>query len=225
MAYIGAQVAINYHQSETAAHNLRNELIESGTKAHMIQADVTKTRDVARLVEQTIAHFGRIDILVNNVGPFVDMPFLDLPMPDYQAIMDGNIRATLLMCQRVGKHMKRQGSGKIINISATDYKHRSHSIYGLAKIGVVYLTEALAVELAPEVQVFAVAPDLIADNEDMTVELVEDAVGGTPMGRLVTRDEIAKVICQLCTPPFEMATGQTIVLDGGRSIPRIAGRK
>ena len=206
MAHIGAQVAINYHQSQAAARNLQDELINSGYRAHVIQADVTKTGDVARLVEQTIAHFGRIDVLVNNVGPYVDTPFLDLPVPEFDAIMDGNIRSTFLMCQQVGKHMKGQGRGKIINIAATDYKHRSHSIYGLAKIGVVYLTEALALELAPEVQVFAVAPDLIADNEDMTVELVEDAVGGTPMGRLVTRDEIAQVVAQICTSPFSMAT-------------------
>ena len=222
MARMGGHVAINYHQSGTAAQILCDELINLGYQAHAIQADVTKTLEVSRLVDETIAHFGRIDILVNNVGPYVDTPFLDLPVNDFDAILDGNIRATFLMCQRVGKRMKEQGYGKIINIAATDYKHRSHSVYGLAKIGVVYLTESLALELAPEVQIFAVAPDLIADNEDMTIELVGDAVGGTPMGRLVTREEIAQVVFQLCTSPFAMATGQTIELDGGRSIPRIA---
>jgi NAD(P)-dependent dehydrogenase (short-subunit alcohol dehydrogenase family) len=221
MARMGAHVAINYHQSGNAAQILCDELMNFGCQAHVIQADVTKALEVSHLVDETIAHFGRIDILVNNVGPYVDAPFLDLPVRDFDAILDGNIRATFLMCQRVAKHMKEQGYGKIINIAATDYKHRSHSIYGLAKLGVVYLTEALALELAPEAQVFAVAPDLISDNEDMTIELVGDAVRGTPMGRLVTREEIAQVVFQLCTAPFTMATGQTIELDGGRSIPRI----
>ena len=222
MARMGCQVVINYHQSETAAQRLCAELTNLGYHAHAIQADVTKTTEVTHLVDETIAHFGRIDILVNNVGPYVDTPFLDLPVNDLDAILAGNIRATFLMCQRVGQPMKAQGFGKIINIAATDYKHRSHSVYGLAKVGVVYLTESLALELAPEVQIFAVAPDLIADNEDMTIELVSDAVGGTPLGRLVTREEIAQVVFQLCTAPFVMATGQTIELDGGRSIPRIA---
>jgi NAD(P)-dependent dehydrogenase (short-subunit alcohol dehydrogenase family) len=224
-ARAGNHVVINYFQSEAAAKRLCRELTEFDVKAYAFQADVTKTMDCTRLVEETIAHFGRIDVLVNNVGPYVDTPFLDLPVPEFDSIMDGNMRSTFLMCQQVGKYMKELGRGKIINIAATDYKHRSHSVYGLAKNSVVFLTEALALELAPEVQVFAVAPDLIADNEDMSVELVEDAVGGTPMGRLVTRDEIAQVVLQVCTPPFAMATGQTFVLDGGRSIPRIAEGK
>jgi NAD(P)-dependent dehydrogenase (short-subunit alcohol dehydrogenase family) len=222
LAHKGGHIAINYHQSEAAAKNLCEELTGLGTQAHKIQADVTKTADISRLVEKTIAHFDRIDVLVNNVGPYVDAPFLKLPVRDFDAILAGNIRSTFLMCQRVGKLMKEQGHGKIINIAATDYKHRSHSVYGLAKSGVVYLTEALALELAPQVQIFAIAPDLIADNEDMTIELVDEATGGTPMGRLVNRKEIAQVVYQLCTSPFTMATGGTIVLDGGRSIPRIA---
>jgi len=222
VARMGGHVAINYHQSETAAQILCDELIKLGYQAHAIQADVTKTPAVTHLVDETIAHFGKIDILVNNVGPYVDTPFLDLPVSDFDAILAGNIRSTFLMCQSVGKLMKEQGRGKIINIAATDYKHRSHSVYGLAKSGVVYLTEALTLELAPEVQIYAVAPDLIADNEDMTTELVDEATAGTPMCRLVTREEIADVVFQLCTSTFTMATGQTIVLDGGRGIPRIA---
>jgi NAD(P)-dependent dehydrogenase (short-subunit alcohol dehydrogenase family) len=222
MAKMGCQVAINYHQSEGAAQSLCDELIGLGYQAHSIQADVTKTLDASRLIAETSAHFGRIDILVNNVGPYVDAPFLALPVSDFDAILAGNIRATFLMGQGVGKLMKAQGAGKIINIAATDYKHRSHSVYGLAKMGVVYLTEALALELAPKVQVFAVAPDLIADNEDMSVELVNQTIAATPMERLVTRKEITQVIFQLCTTPFEMASGHTIELDGGRSIPRIS---
>lgn len=220
-ARLGCHVAINYYQSLDAAQSLCSELINLGVKAQAIQADVTNAEEVSHLVAETIDYFGRIDVLVNNFGPYVDTPFLALPVHDFDAILAGNIFSTYLLCQSVGKLMKEQGHGKIINIVATDYKHRSHSIYGLAKNGVVYLTEALALELAPEVQIYAVAPDLIADNEDMTIELVNQSTAGTPMNRLVTREEIAEVVAQLCTPPFVMATGQTLTLDGGRSIPRI----
>jgi NAD(P)-dependent dehydrogenase (short-subunit alcohol dehydrogenase family) len=119
--------------------------------------------------------------------------------------------------------MKERGGGYIINIAATDIFHRSHSIYGLAKAGVVHLTEAMALELAPEVRVNALAPDLIADNEDMpSDDFVKQAIAGTPLQKLVTRAEIAEMACLLCTPVFNSVTGQTIVMDGGRTIARIA---
>ena len=90
--------------------------------------------------------------------------------------------------------MKAREQGQIINIAATDSFHRSHSIYGLAKSGVIYLTEALALELAPHVRVNAIAPDLIADNEDMSAELESQAIAGTPLKRLVTRTEEAEMV-------------------------------
>ncbi|MCH8206909.1 MAG: SDR family oxidoreductase, partial [Chloroflexi bacterium] len=99
--------------------------------------------------------------------------------------------------------------------------HRNSSVYGLAKDGVLYLTEALALEMAPEVRVNAVAPDLIADNEGMNKDLTRRSIEATPLGRLVTRAEIAEVVCQLCGPAFDSVTGQTIVMDGGRSIPKL----
>lgn len=222
MARYGAQVAINYHQSEQAARLLVEELAALGASAHAFGADVTQPEQVARLVDETWARFGAIDIVVNNVGPYVDTPFLDLPLADFDRVLAGNVRSTFMVMRAAGRLMKARGQGQIINIAATDAFHRSHSVYGLAKSGVVYLTEALALELAPEVRVNALAPDLIADNEDMGAELVSRSVAGTPMRRLVTRDEIADMACLLCSPAFAMTTGQTFVMDGGRSLPRIA---
>jgi NAD(P)-dependent dehydrogenase (short-subunit alcohol dehydrogenase family) len=222
MARYGARIAVNYYQSADAAHALCAELSALGVDARAIQADVTQPDQVDRLVGETLAHFGTLDIVVNNVGPYVDSPFLDLALADFDRIIAGNIRSTLIVSQAVGPLMKARGSGQIINIAATDFLHRSHSIYGLAKSGVVYLTEALALELAPEVRINAVAPDLIADNEAMPADLTTRAVAATPMRRLITRDEIAEMVCLLCTSAFAMTTGQTIVMDGGRSIPRIA---
>ena len=222
MAGYGAHVAVNYYQSAEAAQALCTELAEVGGKAIPIRADVSQPEYVDALVAQTQAELGPIDMLVNNVGPYVDTPFLDLPLADFERIMGGNVRATFLMSQLVGRQMKERSSGQIINIAATDIFHRSHSVYGLAKSGVVYLTEAMALELAPDVRVNALAPDLIADNEDMSPEFAAQSAGGTPLGRLVTRAEIAEMVCLLCTPAFDSVTGHTIVMDGGRNIPRIA---
>ena len=223
LALCGAQIVINYRHDEAAAVSLCRELSDFGIRAVPIQADVSRQDDVTRLVSETAEHFEMIDILVNNVGPYVETPFLELLVADFDRILNGNLRATFLMSQAIGKGMKKRGSGHIINITATDSYHRSHSVYGLAKSGVIFLTEAMALELAPEVRINAIAPDLIAENEDMPSEaFVQQAVAGTPMGRLVTRSEIAEMVCLLNTPAFDSVTGRTIVMDGGRSIPRIA---
>jgi NAD(P)-dependent dehydrogenase (short-subunit alcohol dehydrogenase family) len=222
LARSGADVAINYHHSRDAALSLCNELRGLGVGAQAIGADVSQPTEVEDLVSQTLDSFGQIDVLVNNVGPYVDTPFIDLSLADFDAIWAGNVRATFMMSQSVGRQMRGRESGQIINIAATDFAHRSHSIYGLAKAGVIHLTQAMALELAPHVRVNALAPDLIADNEDMTEAITGPALAGTPQGRLVTRAEVAEMVCLLCGPAFEMMTGQTLVMDGGRTIPRIA---
>ena len=222
MALNGANLVVNYHQSKDAAVRLCDQIKGFGGRAIVVKADVTQSEQVIDLVKETLKEFGHIDILINNYGPYVDTPFLDLAIQDFDHVLAGNLRSTFLMTQIVGRQMKDQGGGHIINIAATDFKNRSHSVYGLAKSGLIYLTEALALELAPQVNIYAIAPDLIAENEDMSETLVAQVTAATPKDRLVTRNEIAKVACALCSPSFEMATGQTIVLDGGRSIPRIA---
>jgi NAD(P)-dependent dehydrogenase (short-subunit alcohol dehydrogenase family) len=222
MASAGVHIAVNYHRSRDAALALCKELTALGVKAITVQADVAQPEDAERLVNETRAQLGPVDILVNNVGPYVDTPLLDLSLADFDRVMAGNARATFMLSQALGRRMKERGRGHIVNIAATDVFHRSHSVYGLAKSGIIYLTEAMALELAPEVQVNAVAPDLIADNEDMLPDFVRQSIAGTPMGRLVTRAEIADMVYLLCTPAFDSVTGQTIVMDGGRSIPRIA---
>lgn len=222
LAGYGASVAVHYNRSAGEAESLCAEVRANGATALAVQADLLDAAAVGPLVATVSEHFGSIDILVNNFGPYVDTPFLDLSLDDFTLVMDGNVRATFLLSQRVGRQMRARGVGRIVNIAATDYRHRSHSVYGLAKSGVIYLTEALALELAPTVPVFALAPDLIADNEDMTLGFVERAVAGTPMRRLVTRSEVAEMVGLLCTSAFDMMTGQALVLDGGRSLPRMA---
>jgi NAD(P)-dependent dehydrogenase (short-subunit alcohol dehydrogenase family) len=197
------------------------ELAAQGAGVCAIQADLLDAASIQPLVDAVTTQLGAIDILVNNVGPYVDTPFLDLNVEEFDRVMHGNVRATYLLTQRVGRQMRARGTGRIINIAATDYRHRSHSVYGLAKAGVVHLTEAFALELAPVVPIFALAPDLIADNEEMDQAFAARAVAATPMGRLVTRAEVATLVAMLCSPACDMLTGQTLLVDGGRTLPRI----
>jgi NAD(P)-dependent dehydrogenase (short-subunit alcohol dehydrogenase family) len=222
LAGYGGRVAVNYLSSEEAARAVCGEITAAGGTAIPVQADVSDPEQAERLVETTWTTLGPIHLLVNNAGPYVDTPFLDLTVSDFDQILATNVRATFLMSQAAGRRMKAVGGGHIVNIAATDLFHRSHSVYGLAKSGVAHLTEAFARELAPEVHVNALAPDLIADNEGMEADLVGRAVEATPLRRLVTRAEIAEMVALLCSSAFDIVVGQTIVMDGGRSLPRIA---
>jgi NAD(P)-dependent dehydrogenase (short-subunit alcohol dehydrogenase family) len=220
----GVNVGVHYHQSERAADQLCNELHVVGVNAVAFQADLNVPDPAIHLIDRAWEALGPLDILVNNYGPYVDTPFLDLPLGDFEHILNGNLRATFVLCQRAGKRMQARRTGCIVNIAATDAAYRNCSVYGLAKAGITYLTEALALELAPNVRINAVAPDLIADNEDMSPALVESAVADTPLARLVTREEIARMVCLICTGPFGIVTGQTVVMDGGHSLPRRASQ-
>ena len=218
LARRGADVAVNYNQSPGAAADLCEELRSLGSVAEPFHADVGDAAQASMLVSEVWERFGRIDILVNNAGPYKDDPYLELDVADFDHIMATNVRATYVVTREAGTRMKDRGSGCVVNIAAESAFESAHSVYGLAKAGVVHLTRQLAVELAPEVRVNCLAPGLIADNEGMDPAKAGEVVQGTPLGRLVSRAEIAEALYLLCGPAFESVTGQTIVMDGGHSI-------
>jgi NAD(P)-dependent dehydrogenase (short-subunit alcohol dehydrogenase family) len=101
---------------------------------------------------------------------------------------------------------------------------RSHSVYGLAKAALLHLTESLAVELAPHVTVNAVVPSQIASARTDTMRAYKAAaIAATPLERLVTEAEVARMVALVCSPAFDFMTGRAIILDGGRSIPLFPG--
>jgi NAD(P)-dependent dehydrogenase (short-subunit alcohol dehydrogenase family) len=216
----GAAVAVNYHASDEAARELVERLRTNGGKHVAIQADVTRSGEIRRLVESAAeALGGRLDILVNNAGPFSMTPYSELPESDWDHIWDANVKAAYLASQLVAPGMKSAGWGRIVNISAASYALRNHSIYGLAKDALNFLTEELAVELGPEVTVNAVAPGQIdesaADIAEFDPTFVDRSIEATPAGRLVTRREVAEIVAALCSPTFTVVTGATIPVDGG----------
>ena len=226
LARRGAAIVVNYHRSEAEAHALCREIETAGGKAVALQSDVSDEAQALRLLDASWEALGGLDMLINNYGPWTATPFIALSSAEYDRIMAGNVRAAFLLSRDAGLRMRKSpaagqtGGGVIINIAATDAFERGRSVYGMAKAALVHLTEALAVELAPEVRVLAVAPGLIADNEDMTDAVVQAELAHTPLKRLVTRDEIAQAICLLCGPAFASVTGETIRMDGGARIPR-----
>ncbi|MDH3259344.1 MAG: SDR family oxidoreductase [Acidimicrobiia bacterium] len=222
----GLSVAVNYHTSASAAQELVTRLeAESGRPHIAVGADMTRQSEVTdALAAATDGLGGTIDILVNNAGPFGMTPFVEMSETEWDTVWDANVKAVYLAVREVVPGMRAAGWGRVINISAVSAYVRNRSIYGLAKSAIVTLTEQLALELAPEVTVNAVAPGQILESLDdlgeFSTEWAEKVTARTPAGRLVTRAEVAELVYLLCTPAFDMITGVTIPVDGGLRLPR-----
>lgn len=220
LARHGARVATTYRRAKAEAEAVVRGIREEGGEAVAFQADVAEAADVRRVVADVERQLGPVSVLVNNAGPFADTPFRRLAESDWDYIMNANLKAVYLAAQLVAPGMERLGWGRIVNLGATSGFVRSHSVYGLAKAALLHLTESLAVELAPTITVNAVVPSQIASaRTDKMPAYKAAAIAATPLGRLVTEEEIARVALLLCSPFFDFVTGRAIVLDGGRSIP------
>jgi NAD(P)-dependent dehydrogenase (short-subunit alcohol dehydrogenase family) len=215
----GARVVINYNTSSVAAEDLAQTLRRAGGEAIAIQGDVSDPPAIARLVDQTLESFGSLDILINNAGPYTDSPFARLTLDQWDWIVETNLKAAYYASQLAFQSMQDRGWGRIVSISAGSAYVRNHSVYGLAKNALLVLTESLALEFAPHVTVNAVAPGLI-DDPEVPTEIKVAARKDTPLHRLVTYQEVADMVCLFCSPAFATVTGQTIIMDGGQTIPR-----
>ncbi len=218
----GAQTAIHYHTSRHEAEALVKQLQREGLQASAFGADGRRPDEMRALAQAVCEQFGGVDILVNNLGPYADTPFLELSEDHWDWILNTNLKATYVLAQQLAPGMIERGWGRIINISATSAFIRSHSVYGLAKAALIYLTEALAVEVAPQVTVNAISPGQIEDSElidEIDPNYKRILRQESPLKRLVTRREIADMIVQLCGHPFNAVTGQTVVMDAGWTLP------
>jgi NAD(P)-dependent dehydrogenase (short-subunit alcohol dehydrogenase family) len=215
----GAQVVVNYNTSAAEADALIQAMRGEGGDAVAIQGDVSDANSIARLIDKTLDMYGTLDILVNNAGPYIDTPFARLPPSEWDWILNTNLKAAYYTSQLAFQSMKTKGWGRIVSISATSALVRNHSVYGLAKNALLTLTESLALDFAPQVTVNAVAPGLI-DDPTVPTEIKNTVIRDTPLHLLVTYQQVADMVCLLCSPAFDIVTGQVIVMDGGQAIPR-----
>ncbi len=221
LATAGVAVAVNYRSSHDEAEAVVASLTEVGRGRHWaVAGDVADPDDAVRVVaESAKALGGPIDILVNNAGPYSATPFLDLKEEEFDRVWNANTKATYLMARAVAPGMKEGGWGRIVNLSASSAFVRNRSVYTLANAAIITLTEELAVELAPDILVNAIAPGQIHESLEALEDIVPDwavqVVSATPRGRLVTRREIADIVVLLCSPLFDSVTGVTLPVDGG----------
>ena len=213
LARTGADVAVNYNRSKSEAEELVSEIQSQGRRAIALQADVSRRAEVLRLFASFEAQFNRLDILVNNVGMFFHAKFEELTDEQWDSILDTNLKSQFLCSQAAAPIMKRQGRGRIINISSLGglLAWPGYTHYCVSKAGCIMLTRCLARALAPEILVNSVAPGTIQFPGEPPDE---DYIRRVPLHRTGTGDELAAAVVFLATAEF--ITGQVIAVDGGR---------
>ncbi len=217
----GMNVAINYTKSEKEANETLADLRARGVRAIAVRADVSKAAEVKEMVDRVMQEFGRIDVLMNNAGTTVFVPFADLEgvsEDDWDRIMAVNVKGAWLCAKAVAPIMKRQGAGRIIQTTSISGLRAGGSSlpYSVSKAALTMLTRGLALALAPEITVNALAPGLIdtrwgrAWGEQDMLKAAADA----PLKRLPSLEDCAEAVVLLAKN--DSMTGQTIVVDAGR---------
>ena len=216
----GARVVVNYGSSRGPAEEVVSAITDGGSKAVAIQADVSDPEQAAQLIEQTVAEFGRIDLLVNNAGGFPPMPALDTDQPSWEWCMRFNLTSAFLMTRACLPHMLARNGGTVLNISSAAGRiiRGGFVAYGTAKAALSFMTRQLAAEFAPRVRVNALAVgavDTSALRPFLTDELRQQMEAMTPMRRIGTVEDIALAALWLCSPAGGWVTGKVVEVDGG----------
>jgi NAD(P)-dependent dehydrogenase (short-subunit alcohol dehydrogenase family) len=232
LAQLGATVAVTDIDGDGAERNAAWIRDEVGADAAAFQADVSKPEPVWAMVEQVLARFERVDILVNNLGWNIEREFLTYSPKDIDRIVARNLTCTLYCCRAVLDAMISQGEGWIVNISSEAGKIPIYreTIYSAGKHGVVGFTKALALEVGRHnIHVNCVCPGVmlhpglkaLVDDPTLYPEARESVLGAierTVYGRPGYPEEVANMVAYLCTPAANYIAGQAISVGGGLSL-------
>jgi NAD(P)-dependent dehydrogenase (short-subunit alcohol dehydrogenase family) len=217
----GAQVALNYRSSQTAAEKIAEELAAAGGEVIVIQADVTDEGEVERLVSETVSRFGRLDLLVNNAGAYPERMLAEMSASEWDAVLAANLRSVFLCTQAAARQMTvQEGGGAIINIATVEAIQPApgYSHYNASKAGVLMFTRSAANEYGRQgIRVNAVSPGLIwrPGIEESWPEGVRHYRQSAPLGRLGQPDDIADACLFLASPASRWISGINLIVDGG----------
>lgn len=215
----GAAVAINYLNGSIKAEEVVAAITSGGGKAVALQADVSRAEGVQRLFEQTLEHFGRLDIVVNNAGVRITRPVADIQEDEFDQLFNINVKGPFFACQQAVHRIS--DGGRIINISSavTLMMLPGYSIYAASKAAVDQLTRVLAKEIGErQVTVNAVCPgpvDTELLREGKTEEQLQGMAQMAAFNRLGKVEDIADVVAFLASDDARWITGQTIHVNGG----------
>ena len=221
LANAGADVALGLRDINSAL-DLESEIKEMGRSVIRVQMDVSTVKEIQIAVDHIIAHFGKIDILVNNVGVAPANAAENVTEKDYDLTMNLNVKAMFFTSQAVAKHMIAQGGGRIVNMSsqAGSITLDDESVYCMSKAAVNHMTKNLASEWAKfNIQVNAVAPTFIETPGTepwlKNPEFRQSVLDRIPLGRIGKPMEVAGVVVFLASDSASLITGEIIMIDGG----------
>lgn len=226
LAASGAAVVVNYAHNQAKAEEVRQAIEQSGGTAFVIQADVSQIQQVYNLVQQTVDHFHRLDIMVNNAGMEIHAPFVDVTEEMFDRVVSIDLKGAFFGTQAAAREMiKEKVAGRIINISSVheELPMPQNVPYVCAKGGVRMLTRTVALELAPyNITINNIAPGAIETPIDADVfanqERYKALLAEIPMHRLGQPVEVGDLAVYLASDYASYITGTTFTIDGGLSI-------
>lgn len=211
----GLNVVIHYHHSAVQARDLTDRLNALRPDSAIdIGIALDDSSAPERLVETAVHAFGRLDVLINNASIYLPTPVGTITRTEWNELVAVNLAAPLFLAQAAVPQLRRR-RGTIINIADIygERPRRGHPVYSITKAGLIMLTRSLAIDLAPEIRVNAIAPGAILWPEQGTPDR-EPVLGATPLRRLGASDDIAQAVEYLVAADF--MTGQVLAIDGGR---------
>src|SRR5947209_12493272 len=221
----GAAVVVNYAHAQDKAEEVRQIIERNNGRVLVLQADVSQYQQATGLIQQTVEHFNRLDIMVNNAGMEIHSPFLDVTEEHWDRVLNVDLKGAFFCAQAAARDMiKRKTAGRIINISSVheDLAMPQNAPYCCAKGGLRMLTRTICLELAPyNITVNNIAPgaihtpidaDVEADPQKMAALLAE-----IPLHRMGQPEEIARLALYLASDASAYVTGATYIIDGGLS--------
>lgn len=220
----GADVGVHYNRSREGAERTMARIEELGQKAWLGQADISSWDQVRRLVKDAFAHFGTIDVLVNNVGDFASetQGWRDLTQESLDRVIDVDVKGTLMMTHEFGARMLEQGHGAIVNIGSTVVVRGSARApqYAASKYAILGITKSYAHAFAPTVRVNTFAPgfmetDALVARADWKAGRREKLISQTPLGQIPLPEVVAGTALFLATEDAAHMTGGYMIADGG----------
>jgi NAD(P)-dependent dehydrogenase (short-subunit alcohol dehydrogenase family) len=215
LARAGADIVVHYHRSAEPAQATAAEIAALGRRAFPLAADLADVTAIMGLFERVAAEAGPLDVLVNSAAIFPRGPVAEVTPEQWDMVMAVNVRAPFFCAQQAAAAMRGRG-GAIVNIADVggEVPWAGYVPYGVSKAGVIMMTRGLAVALAPDVRVNAVAPGPVLLPDGWSEELARRSTARTLLRRVGTPEDVSRAVRFLLESDY--ITGETLFVDGGR---------